>query len=227
MVVSVAFVDDHPILLDGLAQAFSANDGYRVVGTGGCTADALRIVGDMRPDVLVMDLSMPGNPLETIQKVGEMSPPTKIVIFTASANIDLAVRTLEVGATGYVLKGCTAAELSAAIQSVLAGDTFVTPSFATTVIAALRNAALRKTTARAVKLSIREDQIVRLLLRGWTNKEIANQLCISEKTVKNYMTLLMQKLNVRNRLEVIIATQKLGEEYRALPEERAKPDQWH
>ena len=97
---------------------------------------------------------------------------------------------------------------------MLTGETFITPSFATKVIVALRDASLRKLAARAIKLSIREDQIVKLLLRGRTNKEIANQLNISEKTVKHYMTLLMQKLNVRNRLEVIIAAQKLGEEYR-------------
>ena len=157
---------------------------------------------------------MPGDPFEAIAKIAEFSPLTKVLAFTASAGIDYAVRALEAGVSGYVLKGSTANELSEAIQKVLTGDTFITPSFATKVIVALRDASLRKIAARAIKLSLREDQIIKLLLRGRTNKEIASQLKISEKTVKHYMTLLMQKLNVRNRLEVIIAAQKLGDEYR-------------
>ena len=112
---------------------------------------------------------------------------------------------------GYVLKGSSAQELIQAIEAVRHGETYITQSFASQVIAALRNASLRRVAAEAVRFSIREDQIVRLLLRGKTNKEIAIALKISEKTVKNYMTILMQKLNARNRLEVVIAAQALTE----------------
>jgi len=211
---SVAFVDDHPVLLEGLVANFSARADYAVVGIGSCAGDALTVATRQRPGVMVIDLNMPGDPFEVIAKITQFSPATKVLAFTASAGVDYAVRALEAGVSGYVLKGSSADELSDAIRKVLTGETFITPSFATKVIVALRDASLRKLAARAIKLSIREDQIVKLLLRGRTNKEIANQLNISEKTVKHYMTLLMQKLNVRNRLEVIIAAQKLGEEYR-------------
>ena len=215
--ISVAFVDDHPVLLEGLVANFSSREEFSVIGTGVCAGDALLVATRDRPQVLVIDLNMPGDPFETIAKIAEFSSATKVIAFTASSGIDYAVRALEAGVSGYVLKGSTANELSDAIRKVLMGETFITPSFATKVIVALRDASVRKIAARAIKLSIREDQIVRLLLKGRTNKEIANQLNISEKTVKHYMTLLMQKLNVRNRVEVIIAAQKLGDEYRDSP----------
>jgi len=102
-------------------------------------------------------------------------------------------------------------ELIQAVEAVRHGETYITHSFASQVIAALRNATLRRVAAEAARFSIREDQIVRLLLRGKTNKEIAVSLEIGEKTVKDYMTILMQKLNARSRLEVVIAAQKLPE----------------
>jgi two-component system, NarL family, nitrate/nitrite response regulator NarL len=212
MPISVAFFDDHPILLDGLSRIFRSDAEFDVVATGVCAADVVEVARKFSPDVLVVDLSMPGNVLEAMQAVTRISPNSKLIAFTASAGVDSAVRTLESGATGYVLKGSSADELVGAIRSVLAGETFVTPSFATKVIAALRQAAIRNTVSRAIKFSVREDQIIRLLQRGWTNKEIALQLRISEKTVKHYMTLLMQKLNVRNRLEVIIAARDMSAE---------------
>lgn len=132
---------------------------------------------------------------------------------------------LDAGANGYVLKGSNAQELIQAVESVCQGETYITQSFAIQVIAALRNASLRRMAAEVVQLSIREDQIVRLLLRGRTNKAIAISLNISEKTVKNYMTILMQKLHARNRLEVVIAAQALAAEEQIRParNEPSKP----
>ena len=110
-----------------------------------------------------------------------------------------------------MLKSSSTQELLQAIESVSDGETYITKSFAGQVIEALRNASTRRVAAAAVRFSIREDQVVRLLLRGYTNKAIASSLKIGEKTVKNYMTILMQKLNARNRLEVVIAAQALIE----------------
>lgn len=206
---AVAFVDDHPILLEGLSRIFSENDEFVVSDTGRSTEDMLRIAGLRKTEVLVVDLSMPGNVFEAIKKITTEQPDLKIIAFTASVGIDQAVQALEAGASGFVIKGSTACELVDAIHAVMHGETFITQSFATKVITALRNASLRKMAAQAIRLSVREDQIVKLLLRGKTNKEIANQLHISEKTVKHYMTILMQKLNARNRIEVVLAAQRL------------------
>jgi DNA-binding NarL/FixJ family response regulator len=210
-VVSVGLVDDHPLMIEGILALLSRAKGLQVLSTGSTARDIIDISMRFRPDVIIVDLSMPGDVYAAIATSIKVAPNTKIVAFTAATGVDSAIRALEAGASGYVLKGGSAKELIQAVESVRHGETYITKSFASQVIAALRNASLRRAAAEAVRFSIREEQIVRLLLRGNTNREIAVSLKITEKTVKNYMTILMQKLSARNRLEVVIAAQKLTE----------------
>lgn len=207
--VDLALFDDHPVLLDGLATLLSDHSDFAVVGTGTSASDALSVSMSRKVDVAIVDLGMPGNVYEAIQSLREKTPDTKILVFTASVAIDHAVRALEAGAHGYVLKGSTIDELTDAIRAVFKGETYLSQSFALKVISALRNTAARKAALQALQLSLREEQVVRLLLRGKTNREIADSLNISEKTVKYYMSILMQKLHARNRIEVVLAAQKL------------------
>jgi len=208
--VKLAFFDDHPILLEGLVGLFSDAQDYDVVGKGNTAADVIELSLASGPEVIILDLDMPGNVFEAIKKIRSEKPDIKILIFTASNAIDEAVKALEAGANGYVLKGSTIQDLTSAIQSVIAGDTYITQKFAARVIMALREASLRKQAERQHQWSVREGQIVKLLLKGKTNKEIAGDLAISEKTVKHYMSVLMQKLNARNRIEAVLAVQKLS-----------------
>ncbi|MFB9344540.1 response regulator [Aminobacter aganoensis] len=196
----VAFVDDHPTLLEGLKAIFGRRNGYKVVATGGCCDEALDIVSKFKPDVVVLDLNMPGNAFECIKSIRKASGETKIVAFTASSGINHAIEALQAGASGYVLKGSSLDSLTDAIDAVLTGDTYITKGFATKVIAALTHPQ-----GAPIKLSAREEQIVALLLESRTNREMAKQLHLSEKTIKNYMTLLMQKLKVRNRVGLVMA----------------------
>ncbi|KQQ49171.1 two-component system response regulator [Rhizobium sp. Leaf311] len=206
--ISVALVDDHPLMLAGLTEILRKQPAFSVTATGSSADDILDIGLRLAPDVFVVDLMMPGNIFEAIAKLVE-KVRTKILVFTAMTGSDYAVRALNAGASGYVLKGSSAQELLQAIATVHRGDMFITPAFACKVIEELKLASLKKITGAEVKLSIREGQIIRMLLRGFTNRQIAADLQIGEKTVKNYMTILMQKLNVRNRLEVLLAAQKL------------------
>jgi len=207
--ISVALVDDHPLMLAGVVNLFETNSEFSVVAKGASADDALQISRQLSPDVMVLDLYMPGNVFEVISEIGANPGGTKVVAFTAMTGSDYAVRALHAGAKGYVLKGSSADELIQGVRAAHSGETYITPAFAIKVIEALRIASLRKRAAGPIKLSIREEQIVSLLLRGRTNREIAIGLGIGEKTVKNYMTILMQKLHARNRLEVLIAAQKL------------------
>ncbi len=207
--VSVAFVDDHPLFLAGVSSLFASQDRFCVVATGGTATDAIEIARGHHPAVMVMDLSMPGDAFAAIAQITRACT-TKIVAFTASTGIDCAVRALDAGASGYILKGSTAAELMAAIELVIRGETFINQGLAAKVIQALRTASVRPVQPESLKLSAREQQIVQLLLRGLTNRAIAGRLAISEKTVKHYMTVLMQKMHARNRLEVVIAAQKMA-----------------
>ncbi|MGO4353516.1 response regulator [Rhizobium sp. RAF36] len=209
MSISVAFVDDHPILLDGLVNLYSAKEDLRVTARGQNAIDALKIVEEHRPDVLVTDLSMPGDTLAALELIQKNYEGTKVVVFTATANIDTAIQVLNLGVCGYVLKGSTARDLYEAIKTVHDGSTFITPGFATKVILSMKTAEVRRKAQMQKRLSAREEQIVNYLLQGKTNREIASMLDISEKTVKHYMTILMQKLDARNRVEVVLAAQKL------------------
>ncbi len=134
----------------------------------------------------------------------------KVVALTASRNISTAVQALDAGVHGYLLKQSSIEEIYRAVEAISRGERYITHAVANKLVGVLHDTAARKAAARAIKLSIREGQVVRLLLNGKTNKEIASILSITENTVKHYMSLLMQKLNVRNRLEVVIAAQKLA-----------------
>ena len=210
--ISVAVIDDHPLMIEAISELLQrARCGFKVVGVGSTAHDIIQLCERNKPQVAVVDLAMPGDVYVALANANKLSPSTKFVAYTGSQGIDTAIRALDAGASGYVLKGSRPKELVEAISSVMSGETYITQNFASRVIAGLRDASLRRKAAEVVMLSIRERQIIRLLMNGKTNKEIATAINISEKTVKHYMTALMQKLQVRNRLEVVIAAQKLEE----------------
>ncbi|MFA7432571.1 MAG: response regulator transcription factor [Gemmobacter sp.] len=208
--MKLGLFDDHPIFLEGLAGVFAGSRDFTVTAKGTSATEAVALSKPGKVDVVLLDLDMPGNAFKAIPAIRQQAPGIRILVFTASSAIEHAVRALEAGAHGYVIKGSTASELAAAIRSVAKGETYVTQSLAAKVISALRNASMRRAALQALSLSLREEQIVRHLLKGKTNREIASHLDISEKTVKHYMTILMQKMNVRNRIEVVLAAQKLA-----------------
>lgn len=209
MSISVAFVDDHPILLEGLVSLYSGKSDLDIVAKGENAIDALKIVEEHSPQVLVLDLSMPGDAVAAIELIAQKYQGTRIIVFTANSSIETAINVLNYGVAGYVLKGSSAGDLHQAIRTVYDGETFISAGFATKVIMAMKTAEMRRRKQAQQRLSLREEQIVRHLMRGSTNREIASCLDISEKTVKHYMTVLMQKLDARNRLEVVLAAQRL------------------
>lgn len=209
--VSIAFADDHPMLLKGIVTLFEGDPAYTVVGSGVCANSAFEIVKAHGPDIIVMDLSMPGDIFRVIERMAAEFPQTRIVIFTAFSSIESALKALDAGATGFVLKGSPCEELFEAVCAVLDGQMYITRQYASQVMSGLREKNRRDHLREAVRLSIREKQIVGQLLQARTNREIADELHISEKTVKHYMTGLMVKLKARNRVEVVIAARQNSE----------------
>lgn len=203
--VRIAFVDDHPTLLAGMAAIFASHDDYEIVGTALSADDAVTLAEKTTPDVIILDLSMPGDVNAAIGKITKNAPAIRVIIFTAFANVDLALQALDVGAHGFVLKGRPSSELFSAIESVQRGELFVSPDFAPKLMGGFRNRSQRRRELQSARLSPRELQIVDHLLEGKSNKEIANALQLSEKTIKHYMTNLMTKLRVKSRLEVVLA----------------------
>jgi DNA-binding NarL/FixJ family response regulator len=207
--VSVALIDSHPVTIEGLAHVLAAQGPFTVVARGGSSQEVLAIAEQHRPDLIILDLAIPGNALAAISEITAKFQRTRIIVFTAAPGVDYAVNALEAGARGYLPKSSNPGELADAARAVTAGGTYISQYFGSEVVTALRNASVRKIAIQALKLSAREDQIIQLLLGGKTNKEIASGLGVTERTVKHYMTVLMQKLNVRNRVEVAMAAQSL------------------
>jgi two-component system nitrate/nitrite response regulator NarL len=207
--VSVALIDSHPVTVEGVAHVLASKGAFTVVARGGSAREGLAIAERHRPDLMILDLMIPGNAMTAISDITANYQGIGIIAFTAAPGVDYAVNALEAGARGYVSKSCMPDELINAVRAVSAGDTYISQNFASEVITALRNTSIRRIAMQALKLSAREDQIVQFLLGGKTNKEIASKLGITERTVKHYMTVLMQKLNARNRVEVVLAAQSL------------------
>lgn len=203
--VSVALIDDQPIVIEGFERFCSATPGLRLVGTATGTARVGNIF-ERRPDIILFDIANSANSLEHLTP---FLANIKLVAFTASENIKLAVGALDFGAHGYILKNTALDELSRALRAIAQGERYVSHCMANKLIAAVHAETARNVVKRQVQFSARETQVLRLLLEGKTNKAIAEILTITENTVKHYMSVLMQKLHARNRVEVLIAAQKL------------------
>jgi DNA-binding NarL/FixJ family response regulator len=214
--VTVTIADDHPVLLAGMVALLSSDPRYKVIGEADTADTSVELVRKVAPDVMIMDLSMPGDVFRAISQIAATASGTKVIVFTAFCSVDSALKALDAGATGFVLKGSPPSELLEAISMVTSGQMFVTRQYASQVMNGLRDRSRREALNNAIKLNVREKQIIGHLLQARTNREIAAELHISEKTVKHYMTGLMLKLNARNRVEVVIAARQQGEAELAL-----------
>jgi DNA-binding NarL/FixJ family response regulator len=205
----IAVIDDHPLFREGVAATLGADRSIDVVGQGATADDAIQIAQDLLPDVLLLDISLPGGGIEAMREIARLCPYIKVVILTASENEKHVSDALEAGARGYVLKGVGAQELMRTIHAVQQGESYVTPQLAArllTMMKAPQHAPPAESDMPA--LTRREEQILDAVAEGKTNKEIARLLNISEKTVKHYMTNIMHKLQVRNRVEAALVVKR-------------------
>lgn len=208
-ITRIAFVDDHPTLLRGLAAVFDSEAAFSVVATGAAATDIERIVETAQPDIIIVDLSMPGDVFDAISKCVARRPTVKFIVFSAYANVDFVLRAFDTGVSGYVVKGSSPEELFDAIAAANRGELFVSRELGGMVGAELRNRRRARGGARGIQLTPREAQLAQALTEGKTNREIATRLNLTEKTVKHYMTNLMSKLQVKTRLEAALAAQRM------------------
>ena len=215
--ISVVLVDDQPLFIDGFQALCDRVPNFRLVAAAGhqtCRA----VIAKYQPDIAFLDVANPDISPDIIRSISTASPGVKVVALTGARSIALAIQTLDAGAFGYVLKQSSVEDLTQAILALGRGERFITHGFSNRLVIALQDEAVRKKAALAIKLNIRESQIARFLMAGKTNKEIALHLRISERTVKHYMTQMMQKLSVRNRAEVAIAARALANGEDAAPD---------
>jgi DNA-binding NarL/FixJ family response regulator len=208
----VVIVDDHALFRDGLAAILAAEADIGVVGQGGTAQDAVRLARELLPDVILLDIDMPGGGLEAARTIAIECPVTKIVILTASEDDDHLIAALRSGARAYILKGVAARELVRILRAVAAGESYVPPALAASLLLEIHEtgAHSRKPENLINELTDREREILEGLAAGLSNREIGQKLFISEKTVKHYMTNILQKLQVRNRVEAALLAQRSG-----------------
>ena len=206
----IVIAEDHRIVREGLRSLLSSNPDFEIAGEAEDGLDAVRCAGKLAPDLILMDLSMPRmDGLEAITEIKSRFPNIKILVLTVHQAEEYVFESLKAGADGYLLKGTTYTELNLAIENVLAGNPYLSPGIAGTLVAGYLEG--RKALSRDAEynastgwnsLTRRERQIVKLVAEGNKNKNIAEYLCISIKTVEKHRSNLMKKLDLHNASEI-------------------------
>jgi two-component system response regulator NreC len=191
---SLFLADDHVVVRRGLRMLLDGVPEFDVRGEAGDAREALAAIAGGSVDVLILDLNMPGEPLEAIAEIGRSAPPTAVIVLTMEQDPAHARRALDAGAAGYVYKGAAGDELVEAIQTVAAGGTHLSPEV---------ERAMGRRAEEASRLTEREQEVLRLIARGHTNAEVAEELSLSIRTIETHRTHIQQKLGVSSRPELV------------------------
>ena len=199
----VLLVDDHTIVRLGLKTLIGDQPNLEVVGEAGTAAEAVRAAERLRPDVVLMDIRMPGEGgLEATRQITARFPQTKVVMLTSYADDELVVQAIRAGAAGYVLKQLDNAELLRAIEAAARGEALLDPATTARLLARVREHERKADEDAFRDLSNREMDVLVHLARGKTNAEIGQIVNLSEKTVSNYVSTILKKLHLTNRIEL-------------------------
>jgi two-component system, NarL family, nitrate/nitrite response regulator NarL len=202
--IRTAIVDDHPMIRDGVALALSGTRDITVEAEGSTSAEAISIAQRLVPDIMLLDINLPGGGFEAATAIARQNLATRIIILTASErDADLATA-LNLGAAGYLLKGSSGSEIVHAVRTVFKGSSYVTPALASRILTKLSKRTPTVDENGTEELTKREEKIISMVAIGMTNKDVANGLNLSVKTVKHHMTNILQKLQARNRLEAAL-----------------------
>ncbi|MDY0040745.1 MAG: response regulator transcription factor [Desulforhabdus sp.] len=197
---SIIIAEDHTILREGLKMLLASNPHYDVVGEAEDGLQAIRLCESHKPDLVLMDLSMPRmNGVGAVQEIKKQCPETKILVLTVHKTEEYILASLKAGADGYVLKDATHGELELAIECVFSGKPYLSPGISEMVIEGyLEGRTTIKNTTSWDTLTQREREILKMIAEGYKNKEIGNYLCISAKTVEKHRANLMKKLDLHS-----------------------------
>jgi two-component system response regulator NreC len=201
--IRLLVVDDHPVVRAGLCTFLNAQPDMQVIGEAVDGAEAIERAGELCPDVVVMDITMEGmGGLAATREITERLPECKVLVLTVHNSVEYLRQALEVGATGYVLKQAADTELAVAIRAVQRGEIYVYPVFTRVLLGDWAHDGEMDTSSQPDSyemLSPREKQVLRLVVLGYTSRQIAEQLYLSIKTVGTYRSRLMSKLNLKSR----------------------------
>ena len=208
----VLVVDDHDLFRTGLRNLLE-EQGVNVVGEAENGETAIRLASDLAPDVVIMDLNMPGaGGVETTRRLSSLAPLSRVVVLTISADDDDVMNAVMAGACGYLLKNSSIQELIAGIRAASAGESLISPQIAAKVLQRLRAQSKDADAAETIRaeLSDRELQVLKLIANGNDNAQIARELFISPKTVKNHISNILMKLQIENRIQAAVYAVRSG-----------------
>ncbi len=204
--IRVAVADDHPMFRAGVVASLREVEDIEVVGEADDAASALVLARAELPDVIILDIAMPGSGLSAAREIATACPATRIVMLTVSEDEDDLLAAVKSGASGYVLKGAGAGELVSVIRSVNAGEVYVAPALAWGMLREMQT----PRTSPFDELTEREREVLELVAEGLSNQEIGDRLGLAEKTIKHYMTNILGKLQVRSRVEAALLVAREG-----------------
>lgn len=203
--IRILVVDDHPVVRDGVAAVLSAADDFEVVGQAASGPEAVSLTADLEPDVVVMDLRMPGGGgVDAVREMSSRGLAAAVLVLTTYDTDSDTLAAIEAGATGYLLKDSPAQTLVAAVRSTAAGETVLSPTVATRLALHVRSP------QRRASLSAREREVLVLVARGMPNKAIARELFVSEATIKTHLGHVFDKLGATDRAAAVAAAYQLG-----------------
>lgn len=202
MNLRILLVDDHEVVRLGLKALLSRYNQFQVVAEAGSANEALQQVERYEPDVVVMDIRLPGKSgIEATREITSKYPHTKVVVLTSFAEDELLFDAISAGASGYVLKQIGSGELIRALETIGRGDSLLDPAVTQRVFDRVREASRKAEDESFANLTDRELHVLALIAEGKTNKEIATDIYLSEKTVRNYVSSLLSKLHLSTRAE--------------------------
>ncbi|WP_329430858.1 response regulator transcription factor [Streptosporangium sp. NBC_01495] len=196
-------VDDHPMWRDGVARDL-AEAGYEVVATVGEGWQAVRVAAAVRPELVVLDLQLPDLPgVEVARRLAASEPPPRVLVLSASGEQEDVLEAIKAGASGYLLKSASKEEFLDAVRRTAGGDAVFTPGLAGLVLGEYRRLAARPAPEATPRLTERETEVLRLVAKGLSYKQIAERLVLSHRTVQNHVQNTLNKLQLHNRVELV------------------------
>jgi len=201
--IKILIADDHSMVREGLKQLIELEDDIEVIAQAGDGQEAIDKILEVNPDVVLLDINMPKlNGLEVLEKLNEMNLEVNVLILTIHNEIEYLYRAVEIGVNGYVLKDSESDVLIKAIRSIYNGESYIQPNMASLLFKKINGELDNQ--VKHNKLTKREVEVLKLITQGLLNKEIADQLCISEKTVKNHVSNIFKKIEVSDRTQAAV-----------------------
>jgi len=209
--IRLLLADDHRMLREGLRRSMT-DEGFDVVGEAENGEEAVRLVDELRPDVVLMDVSMPEmDGVEATRLIRSSDADTRVIMLTMHADADVLADAIRAGASGYLVKDCSTDEVASAVRMAANGETALSPQLAATMLDEVRRLeSPTPATDEERLITKREEEVLQLIADGCSTPEVADQLYISQKTVKNHLASIYQKLDARDRTQAVLQAVRMG-----------------